>query len=219
MPDEKPIVEEFPGNSQSSKKEEVQEEPKAISRKVAAGRRVERKKTFFNDIFKGTLTAIGSYVLFDIVIPAGKRTLSDVVNNALDIFLYGEPNSRRHDRDRDRGRPVVSYTSYSDRDRGRDRDFRDRDRDRDRLYGRYIFHSDDVLLDTREEADDVVRGLYEMFDNYNSVSVSDFLELVGLPYEHTDLNYGWTGNLRDAQVRRTREGYVIELPTARPLPR
>lgn len=201
-------IEEFPSNSLSTQKQRGQEEEpkKVVIKQVAAGRRVTK------NAITTTLNSVGSYILFEILIPAAKNTVSDMINNASDMILFGEPKSRRRDRDRDR--PRVSYTSYYDRDR--DISY-DRER-RDRLYGRARFNSDEILLPTREDANEVLQSMFDIFDQYNAVTVSEFLELVGLPDEYTDRNYGWT-SLRDVQVRRVRDGYVIDLPNPRPLPR
>jgi len=207
------IVEQFPSNSlnlQGSKQEKVPEETKKIVRKqVTTGKRIAKS------VVATTLRNVGSYILLDILIPAAKNTISDMINNASDMILFGEPKTRRRDRDRDRSGPRVSYTSYYDRDR--DRPPYDRER-RDRLYGRSRFNSDEILLPSREDAEEVIQSMYDIFDSYNAVTVSEFLELVGLPDEYTDRNYGWT-TLRDVQVRRVRDGYIIELPEARALPK
>jgi len=218
MTEEKIEAEDFPSNSRSKKKEEEpEEEPKKIIRQVAPGRRVEKKKTFFDNFLNGTLKVVGSYIFLEILIPAAKNTLSDMINNASDMMLFGEPKSRRRDRDRGRG-SFVSYTSYYDRDRDRDRDrVYDRDR-RERVLGRSRFNSDEILLPSREDAEEVIQSMFDIYDQYNAVTVKEFLELVGLPDEYTDGAYGWT-NLRDIQARRVRDGYIIDLPIPKVLPR
>lgn len=202
-------IEQFPSNSLHDQKEKEDEPKKVIIKQVATGRRVTK------NVVITTLRNVGTYILLDILIPAAKNTLSDMVNNASDMILFGEPKTRR--RDRERSGPRVSYTSYYDRDRDRDRPY-DRDR-RDRVYGRSRFDSDEILLPTREDAEEVIQSMFDIFDQYNAVTVSEFLELVGLPDEYTDRNYGWTTNLRDVEVRRIRDGYIIDLPNPRPLPR
>lgn len=205
MPEENNEIIEFPSNSLHDQKQK-EDESKRVVRQVTTGKRITK------NVVTTTLKSVGSYILFDILIPAAKNTLSDMINNASDMILFGEPKTRR--RDRDRTGPRVSYTSYYDRDR--DRPY-DRDR-RDRIYGRSRFDSDEIILPSREDAEEVKQSLFDVFDQYNAVTVSEFLELVGLPDEYTDRNYGWT-NLRDVEVRRVRDGYVIDLPSPRALPR
>ena len=217
MAEVKMEVEEFPSNSQGQQKEEPQEESKKLTRQVATAKRIVRKKTFLDSLLNGTLKVVGSYILFDIIIPATKNMISDMINNGSDMILFGEPKSRR--RDRDRVSPRVSYTEYYGRDRDRDRGrLDDRERRDSRIYGRSRFDSDDILLPSREEAEEVIQSMFEVYDQYNAVTVAEFLELVGLPDEYTDQNYGWT-NLRDIQTRRVRDGYIIDLPVPKVLPK
>lgn len=220
MTEEKMEIEQFPSNSQNPKSEEPEDNtPKKIIRQVATGKRIERKKSFLDTFLNGTLKVVGVYVFTEILIPAFKNTLSDMVNNSTDMILFGEPKNRRRDRDRSARGSYVSYTGYYDRDRDRDRDRSSFDRERrDRTYGRSRFDSDDILLPTREEAEEVIQSMFDIYDQYNAVTVSEFLELVGLPDEYTDRNYGWT-NLRDVQARRVRDGYIIDLPVPKALPR
>ena len=56
----------------------------------------------------------------------------------------------------------------------------------------------------------------ELIDVYGIVSVGDYYDLVGIQGDYTSENYGWT-NIRNAQVVRVREGYMIKLPIALPI--
>ncbi len=54
----------------------------------------------------------GEYVLKDILIPAIKNTLSDIVQNTLDIILFGETIGGRARRNN--SQTYISYSSYAD---------------------------------------------------------------------------------------------------------
>ena len=41
--------------------------------------------------------------------------------------------------------------------------------------------------------------------------MSDLYELLGIPGKYTDDNWGWT-DIRGAQVRRIRNGYMLDIP-------
>ena len=56
----------------------------------------------------------------------------------------------------------------------------------------------------------------ELIDRYEVVSVADLYELVGITGNYTDNKYGWT-NIRNAEVVRVRDGYVLKLPKATPI--
>ncbi len=206
MAEENKEIEQFPSNSLHDQKEA--ETKKIVIKQVATGRRITK------NVVITTLKSVGSYILFDILIPAAKNTLSDMINNGSDMILFGEPKAWK--RDRERSAPRVSYTSYYDRDKDRNRNY-DREH-RDRVYGRSVFDSNEIILPGRDDAEQVRQSMFDIFDQYGAVTVSEFLELVGLPDEYTDRNYGWT-NLRDVEVRRIRDGYIISLPDPRPLPR
>ena len=75
---------------------------------------------------------------------------------------------------------------------------------------------DDIILETRGEAEDVLERMEELIDMYQLVSVADFYDLVGVSGNYTDNKYGWT-NVRNASVVRVRDGYMIKLPKALPL--
>ena len=101
----------------------------------------------------------------------------------------------------------VSYRSYSDRDR---RDDRRNDYARNR--SRYDF--DDIILDDRGEAEEVLRQLDLLIADYGVASVSDLYDLVGATAPYTGNRYGWT-NLRNAQAVRLHDGgYLLKMPRA-----
>jgi hypothetical protein len=75
---------------------------------------------------------------------------------------------------------------------------------------------DEIVLETRGEADEVIDQLYEIVSRYDSATVADLYELVGLASTHTDNKWGWT-DLRGAGVTRVRSGYLLDIPEPRPL--
>jgi hypothetical protein len=182
--------------------------PEKKIEKVIKGTAKTKKKTEiskFKDVFIAEdAKNVKSYIVMDVLIPAAKKAVSDIVTNGIDMILYGE--ARGKDRRRDSG-SRVSYTKYYERDR--DRDY---DRRRER---RSVYDYDDIILDTRREAEDVLNRMDDLIDAYGMVSVADLYDLVGVTGNYTDNKYGWT-NLRNAEVRRTRDGYLIKLPKALP---
>ena len=104
----------------------------------------------------------------------------------------------------------VSYRSYYDRQR----DDRGSRYSQPRQVGGYNY--DDIILETRGEAEEVLSRMDELVETYNMVSVADLCDLVGATCKWTDNKYGWT-DIRSAHVIRTRDGYMIKLPKALPL--
>jgi hypothetical protein len=75
---------------------------------------------------------------------------------------------------------------------------------------------DEVILESRTEAEQVIDQLFEVVNVYGSARVSDLYELVGLAPTHTDNKWGWT-NVQGAGVTRVRDGYLLDLPNPHPL--
>lgn len=197
---------EYAGNS-NKQKEEVKKEK--VIKQVAKGKVQTRKETklgnLINKFIVSDLRTVSEYVVKDILIPSAKRTLGEMLNNGIDMMLYGEVKPKRRSTSSSR----VSYASYYDRD---DRTIR-----RDSNIGRARTSSHDVLLETRIEAEEVLNTLDDLIDQYGVVSVADLYDLVGLTStNYTDNKYGWT-DLRHAEVRRDRDGYLLRMPKATPI--
>lgn len=207
---------EYKSNSHKSKEEERQK----LEPIVKGAKKVEKKNESFKDMVKNNLPSIKEYIIMDVLIPAGKKAISDVIGSSSDIFvdtidtiLFGEKRSRRNRRGSSSRTSYYKYYEERDRDRRyRDRDY---DRDRNRLRG-YDF--DDIILETRRDAEEVLDRMEDLIDTYKIVSVADFYDLVGISGNYTDNKYGWT-NLRNARVERLRheDGYILKLPKALPL--
>ena len=75
---------------------------------------------------------------------------------------------------------------------------------------------EDVILETRREAEEVLNRMEDLIDSYGVVSVADLYDLVGISGNYTDNKYGWM-NLRSAGIERTRDGYMLLLPKVKPL--
>ena len=103
-----------------------------------------------------------SYVITDVLIPSIKRAISEMVTNGIDMILYGSTGGRSKRSSADR----VSYRNYYDR-RDDDR-YRDRDRVRTSPYS-----FDDIVLDSRGEAEEVLARMDELIDQYGIVSEAD----------------------------------------------
>lgn len=148
---------------------------------------------------------VKSYIVMDVLVPAVKKAISDIVRDGIDMILYGESRGRRSNN----STGYVSYRDYSRRDDDRDR-FRD---SRSRVSG---YNPDDIVLETRGEAEEVLSRMDELIDTYGNVSVADLYDLVGKSCEYTDQKYGWT-NIRNAEPIRVRDGYMLKLPRVAPL--
>lgn len=201
-------MDEYKPNSNHFKQEQKQKEEKHLE-KVVKGQVKTRKKSklskFTEEFISEDAKNVKSYVFGEVLIPAIKKAISDIVTDGIDIILYGESRKRGGSRSTaDR----VSYRSYYDRD------IRD---NRNRMsVNNYGYSYDDIILSSRGEAEDVLSRMDELIEMYGLVRVADLYDLVGLTGNFTDNKYGWT-NIRSAEVMRVRDGYMIKMPRAVPI--
>lgn len=197
-------MEEYKSNSYKSKEKEKAEKnvEKVVSGTVKTKKKGEIRK--FTDVFiSEDVSNVKSYVLMDVLVPAIKKAISDIITNGIDMILYGETNRSKHNNGGNR----PSYRSYYDERNSRDV----------RPQVRNVYSFDDVILDNRADAEEVLDSMGDIIESYGVVSVADMYDLVGVSTNYTDNKYGWT-DLRTAHVERDRNGgYYIKLPKALPL--
>lgn len=210
---------DFPSNSDKPKARRESQEPKREKQvAVVKGRVTKQKKSLgakFSETFFGDDTkSVGDYIVHDVLIPAMKATMSDMVSGGIEMLLFGE--RRGSNTRRDGGKSYISYSSYyGDGRRNNDRDNRDRGSNYSRT-SRARHDFDDIVFESRGEAEEVLSHLVDLTIDYGVASVADFYDLSGIESQFTDNKYGWT-TLRDACTDRVRAGYVIRLPQAKPL--
>ena len=202
--------EQFPANSHVAKGELINGNTEKKVEKVIKGNVVQKKKTFGQKMARTFLEddtkSVWSYLLYDVLIPAAKSTISDMISGGTEMLLFGTAKGRSTRRDPNKS--FVSYSSYYNKPAPRN-DIRD-NRSRARL------NFDDIILETRWEAEEVLSHMVDLIENYGVASVADLYELVGITGSFTDNKYGWT-NLNSATVTRVRDGYLINLPNALPI--
>lgn len=187
--------------AQTSEKKKI--EP-VVKGKVKTKKRSGIKKVS-DLIISDDVSNIKNYIIIDVLVPAAKKAISDVVKNGIDMLLYSES-----ERSSKRSSNNISYSSYYDRDR--------RDSGRTVTGNRYSnrFDIDEIILETRAEAEEVLLQMDQLIDNYKMVSVADLYDLVGMSCDYTAQKYGWT-NIRNAEVVRVRDGYRLKLPKILPI--
>lgn len=200
--------EEYKSNSHRSKegKTEALTDRKRVEKVVHGRVRTKPKSgvSKITDVFiSEDASNVKSYIVMDILVPAVKKAISDIVRDGIDMILYGESRGRKSS-------SASGYVSYRDYSRSDDRDrFRD-------SRSRSSYAHDDIILDSRGEAEEVLTRMDELIDTYGNVSVADLYDLVGKSSEYTDNKYGWT-NIRNAEPIRVRDGYMLKLPKALPI--
>ena len=201
-------MEDYKPNSHRYKEEQkAVPAEKKVEKVVKGGAKVRKKSElskFADNLISEDAGKVKSYIFMDVLLPALKKLVSDVVTDGIDMILYGETG--RTKKSSSSTGQYVSYSSYSSRDRDRTRYSSDSGRGRMNL--------DDIEFDRKSDADEVLRQMDEIIDRYGTVSVADLYDLAGLVAPHTATRYGWT-NISSAQPERTRHGsWVIKFPRA-----
>ena len=203
---------EFPPNSESSKRgTKVDKDISPVVSGSAVRRRKSLRKQFSETFVAGDLRTAVRYVLFDVLLPAAKDTIVEAGSQGIEKLIFGD--SRRRGSTRPQSGPLgyVSYNRYSggpSHQTGPQRAISRQAR------ARHNF--DEIVLDQRTEAEEVIDRLFELVSRYESATVADLYELVGLASVHTDHKWGWT-DLMGAGVTRVRGGYLLDLPEPEPL--
>jgi len=219
--DKEMLRDTFPSNSKTHKTEpslSKPEEKKQLEKVITGGVRTKKRsfgkkiaETFLEDDTK----SVTSYIIHDVLIPAAKAMISDMVGGGIEMLLFGERRRGSSSIRRDGGKSYTNYGSFSSGSY-RDKDPRDRGgRDLSKT-ARSQHDFGTIGLDTRGEAEDVLSRLVDLTIDYGQATVADLYDLVGITGAFTDNRYGWT-DLRSASVRRDREGYVLDLPRTQPL--
>lgn len=204
-------MDNYKPNSDALKEQRTRQRPEEKKvEKVVTGIVKTKKKSkinnFMGNIISEDAKSVKSYVFGEVLIPAIKKAISDIVTDGIDIILYGESRGRNKRSTADR----VSYRNYYD-----DRGTRPRMNERQAIMaGSYSY--DDIILSSRGEAEDVLARMDELMDTYGLVRVADLYDLVGITGNYTDNKYGWT-NIRNADIIRVRDGYMIKMPRAVPI--
>ena len=175
---------------------------KVVTGTVKTKKKGEIRK--FTDVFVSEdISNVKNYIFMDVLVPAIKKAISDIVTSGTNMILYGGTGGGSRSSRVDR----ISYTDYSKRSSACPVD---------NYRSRSGYSYDDIILESRGEAEEVLTRMDELVEQYGVVSVDDLYDLVGRSCEYTDNKYGWT-NIRNAEPIRVRDGYMLKLPKALPI--
>lgn len=211
-------MEDFKPNSHKFKQEEASNPtvntniPHAEKKaeRVTQGSITTRKKSlgrrFFDIFIDENIGDVKTYLIYDVLVPAVKENIADLINSAVSMLFFGEA-TRRIIRRQGGGNGTGSKINYGGY-------FNNGKTERIPSYGRSrIAHNfEDVVFESRADAEMVLDGMIEILKDYNQVSVADLYDLAGKSTDFTDNKYGWV-DLRDARVIGSpSRGYIIDLP-------
>lgn len=160
--------------------------------------------------------SVGDFVVQEILIPAARAMLFDIVRTATDrikggfedlLFNGGRAPSSSNSVP---GRPtvVVPYNKLYDRNRPSQTSYHERPRSH-HDFTQYLFQ-------TQGDAQAVFDKMFAVLEEYGLVTVSVFFELIEQPDTYVDNKYGWK-NLSQTRIVRVQGGWIIDLPEPKPL--
>ena len=87
-------IDDYKPNSRRSKENKTESKPEKKVEKVVTGNVKLKKKSElskFKDVFiSEDVGNVKSYIFMDVVIPAAKKAISDIVRDGIDMILYGD---------------------------------------------------------------------------------------------------------------------------------
>lgn len=184
----------YPGNSDRSKeKKDITPVAKARVKRESTARKV------VGEIIREDARSVGETVLWDVIIPTVKNLISDTVTRGIESMLYGGDS---------RPRSRNSYSDYS----GYSRPKGNRDRPAERRERRSARHSEpernEIIFDSRSDANDVIDRMSDLIDQYGQASLADLNALIGASSNFIDDNWGWT-DMGSFDVRQVRDGFML----------
>lgn len=201
---------EYESNSYKSRQENS--EDKKDIRPVVKGKVTTKKEPLsrkFSDVFLSDTTEnVKSYLVYDVIVPAVKDLIVDMISNGTNMLIFGSSNASRSRSRTGSYAPRNYATTYQ----------RSTDRDHDRRYdrpnyskNRYGYH--DIFFDNRTDAKEVMDSLLDICEHYKMVSVAEYYELSGAEELEvfTDRDYGWF-DLASMTIARDVDGYHLKLP-------
>lgn len=200
-------MEDYKSNSDKARQEQQSEKKvEAVITGVAKTRKKGEMQKFADVFIAEDANNVKSYILMEVIVPAVKKAISDIVTTGIDMILYGEAGRSKKNGTASK----VSYRNYYDQGG-------DRVRAGSVCNRRNTPDYDDILFDTRGDAEAVLDAMNDIISQYGTVSVSDFYDLARVPNDNFTMNrYGWA-NIGGATTVRVRDGYILKLPRAIPL--
>lgn len=202
-------------------------EEKKIERITTAEVRVRKRgpmRTFKKLIIEADMGSVGHFVWLDIIVPMFKNMIVSTIEQGAHRAVYGDrysaglrprPPSSAMGIGAQRG--VINYVPH-DRP-GALGVGRNDPRGMPQLPsgGRGLPDPRGYLIVSRDEAVRTLEQMAMVIDRYEGVSVADLHEMIGLTSTPIDTRWGWT-DVRDAQIRGVRDGWLLELPEPEEIP-
>lgn len=195
-------IDKLEGNSHKSKGEKTQSTKLKLYDIPVKTKKPSKVSKFAKSVIAEDAKSVGSYIVMDVLLPALRKLIVDIVENGITALVYGQnaPSKSKS------GVQKVSYSSIYGSSSSRTR--------ASELRNRAVYDMDDIIFGNYGEADMFLEDLKDVLsrERDSSLSVGDVRSSLKLPTTSTDWNYGWT-DLGKAEIVRTKDGdYMIDFP-------
>lgn len=163
------------------------------------------------DIFiSEDISNVKNYIFMDVLVPAIKKAIYDIVTNGIDMFLYGGTGKGKSNTTASK----VSYRNYYERKDSNNSSYRGSESER----SHNVFDYDDIVFSNRGDAEAVKQQMQDCITRYGMVTVADLYEMAdpNLTAPYTSHKYGWI-SVSNVETQRVRDGYILKLPKAAPI--
>jgi hypothetical protein len=196
-------MDEFKPNSHRSKETRGESVPEKKMDPVISGAAKIKKKSGtqkFAEVFiQEDINSVKSYIFNEVVVPYVKDALLDIVSALLGRSKHTSRNGSAASQ--------VSYRSFYNKEN-------DRGRNNTVAPQRSVFDYEEIVFESRDDAELVLETMNELILQYGVVSVGDFYDLARVSTNNYATNkYGWA-DLRSCRIMPVRGGYVLKLPRA-----
>jgi hypothetical protein len=205
-------MQDFPANSQKARADQPREKVERVTSAEAVRRKRGLGQKFKETFMPGDARSVSEHVVQSVILPGIRDLLFNTLSDGIERMFFGDTHRTR--------RPPTSPTSYGrvdyqptpyNRMSGAATSAQTPQRMLSRgARARHNF--DDLIIPSRQEAEEVLDRMYDMLSKYGRVEVSVLYELTGIQSSHTDMKWGWT-DLRGAKAVRLRNGgFLLDLP-------
>lgn len=210
------------GNTHSARQQAERANQPAEERepveKIITGKVVQKKpnamKRLARSMVADDVNNVGDFVLTDVVGPAIRNLVYDIVSQGAHRVLFGTSSRARRGMYAPPGYagPVGNLkTAYH---RARDENVPAGPQMSRQDQATHNF--DGIFLDSHADVQEVIDQLQARVERYGFASVADLYGYLGVTGSFADQKHGWV-DLSTAQPRHARQGFTFDLPRAQPL--
>lgn len=175
MQDYKPNSHRF--KEEQQKQKNVPAIPEKKVEKVVKGKVKTKKKSEISklsDVFiSDDASNVKSYILMDVLVPTIKKAIVDIGTDALNMIFLGGTG-----RGKDSRRGNVNYVSYS-----RFSEPRDRFSDSESRRPSTRFDYDNLIFETRADAEAVIEQMIDIIERYGVATVADLYDSLEMSHQ------------------------------------